>query len=118
MNKTTMIVIGLVLIAGSFYAGMKYGGNATVTPNNGNGNFGARIRNGNGGPDGGFVTGEIIAKDDKSITLKLRDGGSKIVFLTSATPVTKSVSGSVSDLTLSEQVSVTGTANPDGSVSA
>ena len=73
---------------------------------------------GNSSSGNGFTAGEIIAKDNKSITIRLRENGSRIVFLTSATPVTKSVNGSVSDLIAGEQVSITGTPNQDGSLSA
>jgi len=122
MNKTTIIIIGLVLIAGSFYAGIKYNGDTTpaAQPNGADAGSGTRLgeRGQSGSNSGGFTAGEIIAKDEKSITIKLRVSGSKIVFLTSATPVTKSVDGSISDLTVGTQVSVSGTANTDGSVSA
>ena len=71
-----------------------------------------------------MVGGEIIAKDASSITVKLRgtqsDGsaGSKIIFLSDSTQVTKSAQGSTTDLSIGTQVSVFGTTNTDGSVSA
>lgn len=66
----------------------------------------------------GFVNGEIIAKDDKSITLKLRDGGSKIVFFSDSTEITKTAKGLVDDLRTGQQIVVNGNQNPDGSVTA
>ena len=76
--------------------------------------------NGQRGPrsGGGFVAGEILSLDDKSMTLKLRDGGSKIIFISARTSVAKTIEGSVKDLTVGEEVSATGEANPDGSVTA
>jgi hypothetical protein len=132
MNKNKIIsfvVGGVVLVGVVFYAGLTYGkSKSTSVRGAGQGNF--SLQNGGmaggagtrgmsrGGMAGGFVGGEIISKDDKSITVKLRDGGSKIIFLSSSTKVLKSVSGSSVDLLLGGQVIVTGTPSADGSIVA
>lgn len=67
---------------------------------------------------GESAAGEVIAKDDKSITVKLSDGGSKIVFFTANTPVMESVSGSPQDITVGTQIVANGTANSDGSITS
>ena len=122
MNKKIgLVVVGIVILAGVFYGGMVYGksqipvrGNQAFGQNGAVGARGAR----NGGGFGGFTTGEIISKDDKSITVKLPNGGSKIVFFTDKTAITKNTTGSLADLTVNENVVVSGSANADGSISA
>lgn len=68
--------------------------------------------------NGDVPTGEIIAKDDTSITMKLRNGGSKIVFFSDATEVVKSATGIKDDLLVGVTVTAIGTQNQDGSISA
>ena len=67
---------------------------------------------------GGFVVGEIILKDDKSVTVKLNDGGSKIIFTSDSTSVTKSAQGALSDLQIGTQILANGMPNQDGSITA
>jgi hypothetical protein len=126
------IVIVLVVAAGAFFAGMKYGQNKNSAGRNfanmtseqrqqmiqqgGGGNF--RAGNGNRGSGASFASGDILSKDDKSITLKLRDGGSKVVFYSDSTEIGKFASGSFNDLTTGEAITVTGTTNSDGSITA
>ena len=56
--------------------------------------------------------------DDKSITVKLNNGSSKIVLLTDTMKVTKSDTGVKADLKVGEKVAVFGQGNSDGSVTA
>ena len=85
-------------------------------------NAGAVFRRGFGneqhGRSGGSAVGEVIAKDDTSITVKLQDGGSKIVFLSDSTRIIKLVEGALTDLTIGKNISITGSTNSDGSVTA
>lgn len=137
MNKNKYIAIGIValIITGvsAFYGGTVYennsltmqgllrSGNRTSFGANGNNPSGSQRQGGGigpGGNNGGFVNGEITAKDDKSITIKGRDGSSKIIYFSDSTEIGKTVDGSASDLNTGEQVLVNGKSNPDGSVSA
>jgi hypothetical protein len=135
-NKNVILIIIIVLAvgAGAFYGGTLYEKNKVSSQGmmRGNGNFpGGRAgqANGPGGPgrgagqgkngsNGNFTVGQIVSKDDKSITIKTSDNGSKIIFFTNSTTVGRSVSGSPSDLNSGQNVMVNGTANPDGSLSA
>jgi hypothetical protein len=61
--------------------------------------------------------GEMIKKDDESITVKL-ETGSRIIFYSPKTEVNKMVSASTDELETGTRVSVRGNQNEDGSVTA
>lgn len=124
MNKKTSIIISIVVLiilaGGAFYGGMVYGKSHPVirqgAPSNGGAKFSARFGGTNGAS---FISGDILSKDANSITLQLpNNAGSKIIFYSGTTQITKSTSGTADDLTTGTTVSVTGTANSDGSVTA
>jgi hypothetical protein len=119
-NLVIMIVIALVVGGGAFYGGMQYqksqrSGFARQI-NAGAGGFGAR--NGQAGSGNRPVYGDIISSDDKSVTVKLADGSSKIVLLASTTSINKAALATAADLKVGEKVSVFGQTNTDGSVTA
>ncbi|CAN5753717.1 hypothetical protein BH11PAT2_BH11PAT2_01900 [soil metagenome] len=126
----TSAVVVLIVVAGvSFYGGITYAqgkGSSTYGPGAVRaGQFGATAMGGarTGARTGGFAgaggtAGKVIAKDDKSITVQLPTGGSKIVFVTSTTPVSKDSNGTLADVAVGTEVIVAGTANADGSISA
>src|SRR3989344_1936606 len=106
MNKNIIAgIVGVVVIVGAaFYVGMVYG--KSGSPARGqfsNGQFTGRldgatgmgVRGGMNG--GGFTAGEIISKDESSITIKMQDGSTKIVLVGSSIEITKSAAGSVED---------------------
>lgn len=66
----------------------------------------------------GLTASEIISRDDTSMTIKLQDGGSRIVLLSPSTSVSTMSAASSSDLVIGTQVIVTGEGNPDGSMTA
>lgn len=116
-----IIVILVVLVgAGAFFGGVKYQQSKKTAFS---GQFGSQTgqRNGTGGNrTAGFrpVNGEIIGRDDKSITVKLSDGSSKIILLSNNTVYLKSSTGSKNDLKTGDKVAAFGTENLDGSVTA
>lgn len=143
MNKNhyiAAVAIVIVVGAGAFYGGMQYGASKTKAAQvAARGNFGSGANNGQRGQGGqngaqgagqnsgqrmgsaaagGFINGDIVSKDDKSITVKDRDGNSKIIFFSDSTTVGKTVDGSASDLSAGQQVMVNGKANSDGSIAA
>lgn len=71
-----------------------------------------------GGGRGGFVSGEVVSADATSVTVKDSTGSTKVVYYTSSTAITKSVTGASSDLTVGQNVTTNGTSNSDGSIAA
>lgn len=118
-NKNVLIIVIILAIGGgAFLGGMKYERQRSPASR---GQFGNRVPGmGTSRSQGGFrpVNGEIIAVDDKSMTIKLQDGSSKIIILADTTAVNKSAEGSREDLKMGEKIGVFGTENSDGSVTA
>jgi Domain of unknown function (DUF5666) len=121
MNKkiTITAVVALVVGFGAGYFAHAAPAATTLTHGSfagaGSGAFtGAR----GGAAGGGLLTGTVVASDSGSLTLDTRDGSSHVVLVTPATTVSKSVSGSLSDVSVGSTVIVSGTTNSDGSLSA
>jgi len=136
MSKKIGLVIGGVVVlllvgGGAFYGGMKYGQsnvknnfrgpNERMQFGNANGIVGG---NGSGfrgvgtGKVGNMLNGEVLNKDSQSITLKLQDGGSKIVILSKDTQISKMATTSIDEVKVGENLIVSGATNQDGSVTA
>lgn len=122
-------VLGVILLGISFWGGMTYAKGRS--PVRGNFSFGQGAQGGQfmgrtgaaagaaaRGGMGGLTAGQIIAKDDTSITVKMADGSTKIVLVGASTAVSRQAQGSASDLTVGADVAVQGSANSDGSVTA
>lgn len=122
------VIIGVIVAVAAFFGGMKYAESKNVAVSgSGNPAFSAPRQGGGVGAGGArrfgagganVVAGDIISRDDTSITVQLRTGGSKIVFISSSTPIMKTANGSRNDLQVGQSVMVTGPANQDGSVNA
>jgi hypothetical protein len=129
LNKKIVLpfaLITIILCGLSFYGGMQYSGSqkASERAQFAGGQFGGvpgAPRTGTamrGAGVSGMVSGEILSIDAKSITVKDRTGGSKIVFLGATSEVMKSVTGTIADLTVGINVITNGTPNSDGSITA
>jgi hypothetical protein len=130
MKQITMPIVGVITVValaagfggGYFFKGyqqMKLRGSFV------NGQFGGAQRfNGArmGGQNGGMMrdgaTGTVLSMDDKSITIKLVDGSSKIVLFSDTTKYTNTKDATKTDLKVGAEVAAFGTPNSDGSVTA
>lgn len=124
MNKTSLIVVVIIVLlvvgSGAFYGGMVYGKSQNARSFSSTNFQGVRNGTRTGGTVGaGFISGDIISKDNTSITLQLpNNGGSKIIFYSDATQISKFASGTSADFVTGTAVNITGTTNSDGSVIA
>lgn len=130
-GKQNTIILGVILLlvvgAIGFGVGYKIGQtkNQFTSQIRGNGQFangGTRGQVGNqaGGSMRGNrqIAGEVIALDDKTMTIKMADGSSKIILLSSTMTISKSIDAPKTDLKVGSKVAVFGAQNTDGSQTA
>jgi hypothetical protein len=125
MNKNQLIgvIVALVVVGGgAFYGGMSYAGSQTPAKSNtfaaGAGGFAGRT-GARGAAGGGFTAGTIVASSNGSISIQQQNGSStEIVLVGPSTQILKTVAGSASDLSVGTTVTITGTGNSDGSMTA
>ncbi|MCK4967988.1 MAG: hypothetical protein KAS12_02940 [Candidatus Aenigmarchaeota archaeon] len=130
MKKIILIIILIILIGGgTFYGGMKYGQSKVSTSVNST-NFqnlsveqqqliqktgeNQKLRQG----EIGLLDGEIILKDKESITIKMNDDSSKIIFYSEVTKIKNVAEGSINDIKVGESIAINGSQNTDGSYTA
>ena len=123
MKNNLIKIIAIAVVVGllGFYAGMQYQksqrGNFLVGSRNGaTGQQGTIGKQGNN--IGGPVNGEITSFDATTITVKTKDGNSKVIVYSDSTKVNKTSEGSKSDLKVGEEVMIIGTTSSDGTVTA
>jgi hypothetical protein len=122
-----IIIILIITGAGAFYGGMKYEQSKSPSSKFSSQNFQnlsqeqrQQLLQGRTGRGIGanFLSGEIISKDEKSLTLKLPDGSTKIVFFSGSTQISKATEGTIDDIEIGKQIMVSGEQNSDGSYTA
>ena len=122
MNKNSIItgVVALVVGLGVGYFGAGFIHPATAQMARGNFTGAGFAGAGGAGRTGGngLLSGTVAASDSGSLTLNTRDGSSHVVLITPSSTVSKSVNGTLSDVSTGATIIVTGTTNSDGSVSA
>ncbi len=119
-NQIIITVLIAIIVAGAgFFGGMQFE-KSKVTSNPTN-NFVA-MRNGTGtrfgNRAGNGSTGQVISQDANSLTIKLNDGSSKIILLSSNTKFSKTDTASLSDIKTGDRIMIIGTPNSDGSETA
>lgn len=131
--KPNQIIATLVLLivvgVGAFFGGTKYQQSKTASQFSQrtglNSAVGQGMARGTGAGTGQAnrqgnnfrqTIGDIINSDDKSITVKLADGSSKIVLLSDTTVINQSTSATKADLKTGTKVAVVGSQNTDGSI--
>jgi len=140
VNTVIVVVVALILMVGSFYGGTLYGKQqaqadlpqafrermaqmgAGQVPGQG-GQEGGNFQPGQGGfgrlgGQGGGLFGQIQAIDGDSLLVTGFDGQEVRVLLTDTTLIEKYASVTAVDLEPGEQVTVSGSENEDGSITA
>src|SRR4030042_6243247 len=121
MKNNTVIIIAIISLALGFGGGYLFKNYQVgkMRPNFG-GQLGDRQRNGQvpTAGFGGMTLGEVISLDEKSMTVKMQDGGTKMIILGDSTIYTKTQNIERSELSIGNQVRVSGNANSDGSITA
>lgn len=112
-----MILITIIAAGAGFYAGTKYQAMQQLAGRNGQFGQGAQFRQ-RFGQNAQAVRGDIVSMDATGLTIKTRDGSTKIVILSGNTVYMKPVAGTKDDLKTGNTVMVFGAQNSDGSVTA
>ena len=120
-KKNIIIAVCIAVVVGlaGFFVGVNVGHTSQTNPG------GTLARGQNASRTGAFtrstgnlVAGKVLSSDANGITLQITGGGSKVVIVPSSTMVLKSVSGALTDVSVGSNVTIQGTQNTDGSITA
>jgi hypothetical protein len=111
MRNTILAAILAAVLAGAlgFFGGVTYQKSQTSSFGGASGRFGGGGgRGGFGGANAQVATGTVIAQDATSITVKGGDGGSKTIFISAQTSISKQTVLKPSDIKVGDQVGAFG----------
>lgn len=111
------VLIAIVCFGGGYLAGKNQGGVQSSVSQNG-GRQGSGMNRTAFRGSAGLLAGDVVSKDATSLSIKMRDGGSRVVLYSPSTSVLKSVAGVIDDVIQGEIITVSGTPNSDGSITA
>jgi uncharacterized protein YneF (UPF0154 family) len=127
-NLFVFLLLLVIVLVGGFFGGIKYGESQALknlTPEKmrevfqqRGGQFFAQNQSQRQRAGQNFLSGQVISKDEKSLTVKLPDGSTKIIFLSQSTQILKSAEGSIDDVQVGKEILVAGNQNTDGSLTA
>lgn len=125
-NKSLSIAILIVGVVGGFLGGYFFRNYQISKLRTGfaNGVQGQRFNGARAGtPNSGMIgrggtSGTVLSMDDKSITIKLIDGSSKIILFSESTKYVDTKEAAKNNIKVGIEVSAFGTPNSDGSVTA
>jgi len=113
---TNLIIVGVVAGILGFVIGMQFGKTQGRTAGNFNGNAQQRMMQRRTGDNASFLVGEVLSKDDKSITIKNKDGGNKIIFFSPSTSIGKFGTTTIDQIVIGQTINARGQTNADGSI--
>lgn len=140
MTKKIMLLASVAVIligSGAFYGGSLYGKSQSAFPNGFSGRNGTfpernadgsmRSRDGQGQAAGSrdtnrgsqdSVFGEVLSKNDTSITVKTPNGGSRIVYVSDKTSVGVSDPAALANISAGQTIMASGTGSTEGALVA
>ena len=118
-NVFSFILIAVISLGVGFYAGSFYQKNQQQSRFSqfGTRNFSAQNQGRRFGMGIRPISGQIIKKENDSITVKTQNG-TRIVFFTDKTNIVKTTKTKIEDLKENETVFIVGQENSDGSITA
>ncbi len=117
--KTHIIwaVIAAIALAGGVVWGRSMVGSVAGRAAS-NGAFAGRSFTGRMGAGGGFVLGQVASVGSSTLTLQLANGNSEVVFYSTSTAITEPQTVPASRIAECANVTIIGTPNADGSMTA